>query len=91
MRYLTKRIDQKFDGFEYHPCSFYSVNGNTFVEQCEPKDAVFWSVYAHLKIGGLECLADFKSEKQCKEFIEFLESVLANYIGPEQIETAAAG
>lgn len=51
----------EWDGYEIHPCKeFTDEKGYKFIETVddEPETADFWSVYAHLKWGGVECLAD---------------------------------
>jgi hypothetical protein len=64
---------EKIDGFEYHPVC--SVNDAGDVEQCEPEEAEFWSVYAHLDGWGLSCISDHKTEQEAKDFCEFLKKM----------------
>lgn len=42
----------------------------TRCEPCAPQEAHFWSVYAHLKTGGLFCLEDFPTQEQAKAYAE---------------------
>ena len=67
---------QHFDGFEYHPCTLHYIGDQEIVEQCEPEEAEFWSVYVRLIEGGLSCIADFDTEQECIEFIRFLEKII---------------
>ena len=47
------------DGIEIHPCATYTdAAGTAFTEQCHPDVAQFYSVFFHLKTGGLTCIAD---------------------------------
>lgn len=47
------------DAIEIHPCATYTDNGGVnFTEQCGPDEAQFYSVFFHLKTGGLCCIAD---------------------------------
>lgn len=82
MRNLEK-VTQEINGFEYHPCKTYlkgrDPGDEDIVEQCEPEEAEFWSVYAHCASGGLQCIADFDTENECIEFIKLLESIILNY------------
>lgn len=70
----------KFDEFEYHPCKVVDEDKNLkkeiqSIEQCEPEEAEFWSVYVHLIGGGLDCIADCATEDEAKQLIEILEYV----------------
>lgn len=47
------------DGIEIYPCVSEYRNGKLlFTEQCHPDVAQFYSVFFHLKTGGLTCIAD---------------------------------
>ena len=81
IKLFTKAIPQhKFDKLEVHPCR--ELNKGTpkpFVEQCQPHEADFWSVYIRYnpksnmeQIGGLECVADCDTEKEAEELKTFL-------------------
>jgi len=61
------------DGLEIHPCRTESVEGETaFVEPCAPGEAEFWSVYGHLKQGGVSCFEDFAAVAEARAFAERL-------------------
>lgn len=45
-----------FNWLEIHPVIEDPESG--WCEVCQPNEASFWSVYAHLKDGGCECLTD---------------------------------
>lgn len=57
-----------FDGLEIHPVREVREEAEAYCEQCEPHEAQFWSVYGHLKEGGVLCLEDFESEAQARDF-----------------------
>lgn len=56
-----------YDATEITPCAidFYDPDDpkKQSVEPCEPEDADMWSVYLHLKEGGVECIADCATEE----------------------------
>ena len=71
-----------WDGFELHPVTRHrGSNGIEYFEVCEPDDPNLycWSVYAHLKQGGVECIAD------CfiKEDAEFIYEALVAHYNPD--------
>jgi hypothetical protein len=58
-----------FDGLEIHPCRTEFVgDGTPFIEQCEPAEAEFWSVYGHCREGGVLCLEDFAGPEEARAF-----------------------
>lgn len=62
------------DGFEIHPCEVTNPGEpDEEVEQCEPEEAHFYSVYAHLKEGGLYCLVDCETETAANIFLQMIE------------------
>ncbi len=66
---LWMRDIQQFDGLEIHPCrTEHAEDGGTFIEQCEPESAEFWSVFGHYKTGGVSCFEDFPTEAQARAF-----------------------
>lgn len=74
-----------FDGFEVHPCKVVEEinipDKLQCVEQCEPAEAQFWSVYVHLVGAGLDCIADCETEKEANELVEFLKALICFYKG----------
>jgi len=73
----TRNI-RDFDALEIHPCA---VIGNDrldkpIVEQCEPNDAQFWTVFGHLRTGGVDAFEDFATEA---EAIAFHDRLIAAY------------
>lgn len=64
------------DGLEIHPVRELTDedDGSSYCEQCEPHEAQFWSVYGHLKEGGVLCLEDFPSETEARAFAQTLLS-----------------
>jgi hypothetical protein len=49
-------------------------DGFSYCEQCTPEEADFWSVYGHLREGGVLCLEDFTTEAEARAFAETLLS-----------------
>lgn len=71
-------IDKPINGFDLHPCHTVFIGDKAVVETCEESEAEFWSVYAHLKEGGLECIADFEFKSTAEFFYEFVNSIKNN-------------
>jgi len=69
-----------YDGLELAPVAEYEEKAGTkFCERVDnAKDAQFWSVYGHLREGGVECLEDFKTEQEATAFAEQLLSLFPN-------------
>lgn len=71
-----------FDGLELHPVRDLHWDDGTMgkrpfnippwhetcCEPCTPGEEHFWSVYGHLKIGGILCIEDFPTEAQAHVF-----------------------
>lgn len=72
-----------FDEFEIHPCKVIEEvdipNKLQLIEQCEPNEAQFWSVYIHIMGGGLDCIADCETEQHAKGLVEFLKTLCIKY------------
>jgi hypothetical protein len=65
----------EFDGLEIHPVRECTEDDRfTYCEPCSPEKADFWSVYGHLREGGVECFEDFKTEAEARAFAETLLS-----------------
>jgi hypothetical protein len=66
-----------FDALEIHPCLVIgndSLN-NQIVEQCETTEAHFWTVYVHLRTGGVDAFEDFSTEAEADAFHDQLIAV----------------
>ena len=67
---------RNYDGVEIHPVSYDPETGDC--EQCDPDDPrlAMWSVYLHLiptrTTGGIDCVADFKTEIEADRFAQGL-------------------
>lgn len=61
-----------FDAVEIHPCQ--SIDN--YVEQCEPEEAHFWSVYFHIAGEGLTCIADCDTQETAIALETLLENVM---------------
>ena len=59
-----------FDALEIHPCVVVGRDSldNPIVEQCDPEDAHFWSVFGHLRTGGVDDFEDFATEVEATAF-----------------------
>ena len=80
---------QFYDGLEVHPVRDANWNEETqgkrpfspdddneiWCEPCEPEEAHFWSVYGHLKAGGMVCFEDFPTEAEARSFAATLYHV----------------
>jgi antirestriction protein len=61
--------DQNWNDAEQGPRPFVQTGDNeTHCEPCQPHEAHFWSVYGHLKEGGILCFEDFASETEAEAF-----------------------
>ena len=55
----------RFDGLEVSPVAEFTDNGTPYCERVEnPTEAHFWSLYGHLRDGGVECLEDYDTETE---------------------------
>lgn len=61
---------QSFDALEIHPCALVAIDGDgtEIVEQCEPEQAHFWTVYGHYRAGGVDAFEDFATEAEAVAF-----------------------
>lgn len=58
---------RNYDGLEIHPVhEMTDDTGFQFCEQCGPHEAHFWSVYGHMKEGGVMCFEDFETEEKVR-------------------------
>ena len=66
-----------FDALEIHPCMVvgHDSMGGQIVEQCEPKDAQFWTVYGHFRTGGVDAFEDFATEAEAIAFHDRLVAI----------------
>ena len=64
------RFVQDCDALEIHPCAIVGRDGvdGDIVEPCEPESADFWTVFGHLRTGGLETFQDFPTEEEATAF-----------------------
>ena len=70
----TDEIFQKFDNYEIGACVLLNPGDITLFDRCDADnpDIAFWSVFGHLKAGGLECISDHKTFEEAREFMETL-------------------
>lgn len=85
--------DTRFENFEIHPCLSTSQDehGLVFLEQCNEDNPAIsvWSVYGHLKEGGLECLADFETQTQAEAFHDLIVEVQGQWAQADEYYIAA--
>lgn len=101
---LKGRDSNKYDGTEVHPCiafdhesiplTWKNISQSVNFEPTDENDnhIACWSVYLHLKVGGMDSIKDFETKKQAKEFEQI---VLTNFFReknkPEKINTVDKG
>lgn len=61
----SRRFMSRFDALELHACvELQGEDGEKFIEQDdESRSPTMFSVYGHLKTGGIQCLEDFDTHK----------------------------
>jgi hypothetical protein len=65
--------DLNWNDEEQGPRPFHPNDDNeTHCETCHADEAHFWSVYGHLKTGGLTCFADFATKAEAIVFADKL-------------------
>jgi hypothetical protein len=67
----------EFDALEIHPCAVvgHDSMGGDIVEQCEPDDAHFWTVFGHYRSGGVDDFEDFATEAEATAFHDRLIAI----------------
>jgi len=70
----TNAIFQNFDNYEIGACVLLNPSDPTRFDRCDADnpDIAFWSVFGHLKTGGLECISDHETYDEAIEFMETL-------------------
>ena len=65
-----------FDALEIQPCAVIGrcEDGTEIVEPCEAADAHFWTVYGHLRTGGVDAFEDFPTKAEALAFHDQLVS-----------------
>ena len=61
---------RQFDTLEIHPCKVIGKDssGKDIVEQCRDDEAEFWTVFGHLKTGGVDDFGDFATETEAQAY-----------------------
>jgi hypothetical protein len=74
-----------YDALEIHPCAVIGRDlfRRDIVEQCEPKEAHVWTVYGHLRNGGVHDFEDFPTEADAIAFHDRLIGIWPHLAGPE--------
>lgn len=69
---------RNFDALEIQPCAVIARcdDGTGIAEPCRPEDAAFWTVYGHLRSGGVDAFEDFATEA---EALAFHDRLIAAY------------
>lgn len=70
----TDVIFRKFDNYEIWPCALLNSSDSTRFDRCEAADPdiAFWSVYGHLRTGGLECISDHETFEEAWDYMKTL-------------------
>jgi hypothetical protein len=69
----------QYDGVEVHPVAReMRADGIELFEQCDrdSPDIHYWSVYLHMKEGGISCIADCPNEETALFIADAVNSVL---------------
>lgn len=70
-------MNQIYDNYEVHPVM--EVSPGVF-EQVDEKDETavikYWSVFAHIPKGGLECIADFMHRQHANLFCYIAQTLM---------------
>lgn len=78
--YRQSRDHSLYDAYEVHPCAVVgtAADGRQVVEVCEPNDPnlTCWTVYGHLKSGGVEGLSDHATQSEADREHQRLSSAL---------------
>jgi hypothetical protein len=57
-----------FDTLDISGIKIFRQGRKTFHEQCEPDEADYWSVFGHLRRGGLDDFRDFRTQAQAEKY-----------------------
>lgn len=70
----TDILFRKFDNYEIWPCTLLNRSDPTLFDRCEVNDPdiAFWSVYGHLRTGGLECISDHETFEEAWDYMKTL-------------------
>jgi hypothetical protein len=81
---ITDAVFREFDNYEIWPCVLLCPYDPTRFDRCEPDDPniAFWSVYGHLRTGGLECISDHETFEEAYEFMQTLPLMRRTPITP---------
>jgi hypothetical protein len=73
----TDVVFREFDNYEIGPCALLNRSDTTLVDRCEANDPdiAFWSVYGHLRTGGLECISDHETFEEAWDYMKTLPSM----------------
>ena len=81
---ITAEDIAQCDGVEISPVIEWVSQHGKVCEVISPDDfgldpaaEYFWSVYLHLREGGVTCVADFETEAQATAYGDFLETMIA--------------
>lgn len=80
----TDEMFNHFDNYEMGACVLLNPTDSTRFDRCDENhpDIAFWSVFGHLKKGGLECISDHETYEEAVEFMETLPPMPRTPITP---------
>ena len=80
----TDEIFKSFDNYEIGACVLLNPCDPTRFDRCndDNPDIAFWSVFGHLKTGGLECISDHETYEEAMEFMQTLPPIPRTPITP---------
>ena len=67
--------DTSWNDAEQGPRPFDSEDNETWCEPCAPEEAHFWSIYGHLRTGGVDYFEDFATEAEARALAQRLLSL----------------
>ncbi len=77
---------RQFDALEIHSCKVIGKDssGKDIVEQCSDEEAQFWTVFGHIKTGGVDDFEDFGTEAEAQAFHDRLVACYPHLAGTER-------
>ena len=74
--------DQKiadFDTLEISGMKIFRQGRKIFHERCEPGEANYWTVFGHLRGGGVDDFQDFRTQAQAEKYHDRLRKLYPHF------------